>query len=110
MPSLKANTQYKVSFDEETLPLNHDMLYLAKVTSLTETTMNDSRIGMLRDRSVAFFTTTAAGDYSILIYGGNTQPYKIVNPRLIEIGSAPLMMMTPPPSTLNNTEEGSANE
>lgn len=87
LPDLQANHTYLFGFDSITNSDNS--LYVGQVTSLTSTTMTDTRIMTADNRNMALkITPSTSGDYSVMIWVGNTNDIVLVNPYLIDLDSA----------------------
>lgn len=86
LPNLQADHTYLFGFDSITTSDNS--LYIGRVTSLTSTTMTDTRIMTVDNRNMALkITPSADNDYSVMIWVGNTNDIVITNPYLIDLDS-----------------------
>lgn len=87
LPDLQANHTYLFGFDSVTNSDNS--FYVGQVTSLTSTTMTDTRIMTADNRNTALkITPSTSGDYSVMIWSGNTNDIVLANPYLIDLDSA----------------------
>ena len=87
LPDLQAGHTYLFGFDSVTNSDNS--FYVGQVTSLTDTTMTDTRIMTADNRNTALkITPSTSSDYSVMIWSGNTSNIVITSPYLIDLGSA----------------------
>lgn len=87
LPDLQANHTYLFGFDSITNSDNS--LYIGRVTSLSSTIMTDTRIMATDNRNMALkITPSTSGDYSVMIWVGNTNDIVLVEPYIIDLDSA----------------------